>query len=111
MELSFEDAQLQVLCSSQDALAKEFGAAVARKICCRLAVLVAAPTLAQVPSSPPIGLRSLRDAGSFAVAVGETHRLVFQPLTKETSEMSDLSQITRLLIIGLEANSPAAVVR
>lgn len=111
MELSFVDARVQDLCSSQDALARRFGAAIARKICCRLAVLVAAPTLAQVPSSPPIGLSRFADAGRLAVAVGPTHCLVLQPLPQETATMSDLTQITRVLILGIEANSSAAVAR
>jgi hypothetical protein len=105
LELSFSDAQVRDLCSSQAALARTFGAEVARKICCRVAVLVAAPTLAQVPSSPPVGLRRLTNPGRFAVAIGVTHRLVFQPLTKETKTMSDLAQISRVMIVGIEANS------
>lgn len=111
LELSFADVQVQDLCSSQSSLARTFGADVARRICCRLAVLLAAPTLAHVPSAPPVGLRRLADPGQFAVAIGLTHRLVFDPLPKETKTMSDLTQISRVLILGIEANSHAAAVR
>lgn len=71
---------------------------------------MAAPTLAQVPSSLPIGLCRVADAGRFAVAVGLTHRLVFQPLSQETTTMSDLTQITCVLILGIETNSSDATV-
>lgn len=107
MELSFADAKVQDLCSSRTALVTEYGAVLARKICCRLAMLAAAPTLACVPTSLPVGLTRVGSHGSFAVAVGETHSLVFQPLPKETSPMSDLSQFSKVLIIALVANAAA----
>lgn len=111
MKLSFADAKVQDLCSSRAALVNEYGSALARKICCRLAVLEAAPTFACVPLGFPIGLVRAGDHGRFGVAVGATHRLEFYTLPKETSEMSDLSQITKLLIIGLIANPSAKAVQ
>jgi hypothetical protein len=110
LKLSFADATVQDLCSSRVALVNEYGSALSHKICCKLAVLAAAPTLACVPSALPVGLRRVGDMGRFAVAVGTTHRLEFYTLPKETSEMSDLSQIFKLQIIGLVANSSAKAV-
>lgn len=104
MKLSFADAQVQDLCSSRDALVKAYGATLARTICCRIALLLAAPTLACVPQARPVGLIRVDERGRFAVAVGLTHRLEFYPLPKETSVMSDLSRISQLLILGLVAN-------
>jgi hypothetical protein len=110
LKLSFVDAKVLDLCSSRDALVREYGSALARKICCRLALLVAAPTLACVPLAPPVGLMRVGSQGRFAVAVGAGHSLEFYTLPKETLEMSDLSQISKLLIIGLFANRSAKAV-
>ena len=106
LKLRFADAQVQDLFSSRAALVNAYGSALAQRICCKLAVLTAAPTLACLPTSFPIGLTRLGGDGRFAVAVGATRRLEFYTLPKETSEMSDLSQISKLQIIGLVA-SPA----
>ena len=107
MKLSFADARVQDLCSSRDALVIEYGAALARKICCRLALLMAAPTLACVPEALPVGLMRVAGQGRFAVAVGGTHSLEFYTLPKETSDMLDPSQVSMLLIIGVVANPSA----
>lgn len=104
MELSFADASFQDLCSRQDALVREYGTALTKAICCRFAVLTAAPTLDQVPMGLPVGLTRLDPAGTYAVAVGKTHRLIFQTLPKETAAMNDLSRISKLRVIGLEPN-------
>jgi hypothetical protein len=101
LELSFADARVQDLCSRQDALVNAYGAALSRKICCRLALLAAAPTLACIPMDPPIGLRSLGQPGRFAVAVGSTHHLLFEAYSKETAAMTDFAQISTVMIIGL----------
>ena len=101
MKLSFVDAKVKYLCSSRDALVNAYGAALARKICCRLALLAAAPTLACVPVDLPVGLKRVGGHGRFAVAVGTTCNLEFEILPKESSAMSDLSQISKLRIIGL----------
>ncbi len=104
MELSFADASFQDLCSRRDLLVRAYGAALTKTICCRFAVLTAAPTLEQVPIGLPVGLTRLDPAGTYAVAVGATHRLLFQALPKETDTMIDLSQISKLLVVGLEPN-------
>ncbi len=104
MELSFADALFQDLCSRRDALVREYGPALTKTLCCRFAVLTAATSLEQVPMGLPVGLTRLDRAGTYAVAVGATHRLIFQALPKETAAMIDLSRITKLLVIGLEPN-------
>jgi hypothetical protein len=105
LELSFADAKVQDLFSCRNALVREYGAALARKICCRLSVLAAAPSLASVPVGLPIGLDPTDDRGRFAVAVGPNHRLEFLALpispSKEITAMPDLSRVSKLLIIGL----------
>lgn len=107
LELSFADASFQDLCSRRDALARAYGTALTKTICCRFAVLTGAPTLEQVPMGLPIGLTRLDQEGTYTVAVGATHRLIFKALPKETAAMNDLSQITKLLVIGLEPNPSA----
>ena len=110
MELSFADAKVRSLCSSRGALVNEYGAALTRKICCRLAMLAAAPMLACVPMALPVGLTRLGNQGRFAVALGATHHLVFQTLPKETAAMADLSQISKLQIIGVVTLPPAKAI-
>lgn len=111
MELCFTDAKVRDLCSSQDALAHEYGEALARRICCKLAFLEAAPTLACVPSELPIGLIRIGDQGRYAVALGATHHLVFQAFPKETAAMADLAKISKLLIVGFGIGPAAKAAR
>ncbi len=102
MDLSFPDAKIRGLCCSKSALVHEFGAELARKISCRLAVLAAAPSLANVPVGPPVGLTRLAMKGSFSVALGADHQLLFQTIPVEAAEDTEFSLILKLLIIGPE---------
>lgn len=102
LELSFADASFQDLCSRRDALMRAYGAALAKTLCCRFAVLTSAPTLDCVPIDLPVGLKCLDHVGNYAVSVGATHRLIFQALPKETATMNELSRISQLLVIALE---------
>lgn len=105
LELSFSDAKVRDLYCSQSGLAGEFGAELARKICCRLALLTAAPSLGDVPADFPVALAARDAPGCFSVALGPSHRLLFQAIPMEGAKMSELSHISRLLIIGLVAVS------
>lgn len=105
MELSFSDARVRDLYCSQSGLALEFGADLARKICCRLAHLAAAPSLADVSADFPVALAARDARGRFSVAIGPSHRLLFEAIPMEGARMSELSHISRLLIIGVVAVS------
>ena len=101
LELSFDDAKVRDLFCKREALVKEYGAALAKTICCRLAILSSAPSLAEVPVVRPVGLTPFGDRGQFAVAVGPTCQLVLQPLSVETVAMNHPSRISKLMIVGL----------
>lgn len=102
MDLSFSDVRIRDLFCSKSALVDAFGAELARKIICRLAVLAAAPSLADVPVGPPVGLTRLSMKGSFSVALGADHHLLFQTIPVETAEDTDFLLISKLLIMGPE---------
>lgn len=100
MQLNFSDAKIQDLCCNQSALLREFGSGLARKIACRLAVLAAAPTLADVPVGLPVGLVPGARQGSFSVALGSKHHLLFQAIPVEAATGTGIPLISKLLIIG-----------
>lgn len=100
LDLSFSDARIRDLCCSKSALVRAFGDELARKIICRLAVLAAAPSLADVPMGPPVGLMRLATRGNLSVAVGADHHIFFQTIPVEAAQDTDFSLISKLLIIG-----------
>lgn len=100
MELSFSDTKIRDLCCNRSALVREFGAELARKIACRLALLAAAPSLADVPGGLPVGLAPLARQGSFSVTLGPKHLLLFQASPAEVGNGANLSDISKLLIMG-----------
>ncbi|MEO6298266.1 MAG: hypothetical protein ABIV25_09050 [Paracoccaceae bacterium] len=105
MELNFSDTKVRDLCCSHGALVAKFGAVLARKICCRLALLAAARSLADVPAAFPVGLLARDTQGRFSVALGPSQYLLFQVILMEGAKMSDLSLIAKVQIIGVVAVS------
>lgn len=100
VELTFSDAGVRDLCCCRASLKRQYGAEVARRICCRLSVLAAAPSLAHLPSSPPIALSHLDGKGLFAVALGADYQLRFRAAVPKGRQFTDLSTIVEVLIIG-----------
>lgn len=100
MELSFSDAKIRELCCSRSALVHTFGTEFAQKIACRLALLVAAPSLADVPMGLPVSLTPLPRQGNFSVALGAKHLLLLQAVPAEAASGTDFSHISKILIIG-----------
>ena len=78
MDVCFRDQALHDLCVRRANLISRFGPELARKIATRLSVLVAAPTLDLVPMAPPIGLMATDTPGTYSMALGADHRLVFE---------------------------------
>lgn len=100
MELTFLDAGVRDLCCCRADLKRQYGAEVARKICCRLSVLAAAPSLAHLPPDPPIALSHIDGKGLFAVALSADYQLRFRAAVPKGRQLSDLSTIVEILIIG-----------
>ncbi|TXH47364.1 MAG: hypothetical protein E6Q92_00725 [Burkholderiaceae bacterium] len=101
LDIFFANSRDRDLCSSRDALVQRYGAVLARIICCRLSVLAAAPSLADVPAAPPVNLTPAAEPGCYVVAIGRSHFLLFQPSPASTDEGANPSSISKLLIIGL----------
>lgn len=99
MDITFSDEKVRGLCCSSAGLARMFGIDLAKKICCRLSMLYAAPSLDHVPIPPPISL-SLDGKGTFSVALGTTHHLLFRVPTLKSGRVDELSKISKIEIIG-----------
>lgn len=100
MEITFSDAKVRDTYCSRSILVREFSVEIARMICCRLAVLAAAQSLAQIPSAPPVGLMAVDRAGTFSVSLGSRHALVFEAIASGAAHAGDVSAISEIRIIG-----------
>ena len=101
MEISFPDPQVRDLYNCRASLIHQFGAELAKTICCRLSVLAAAPCLADLPTSPPIGLATTDGKGNFSVSAGPSHRLAFKASTPKAARDLDASRVTEVQVTGL----------
>jgi hypothetical protein len=99
VEITFVDRNIRDLCCSHANVVRKFGAKLARKICCRLSMLAAAPSLAHVPVSPPISLARL-DSRTFSVALGASHQLIFRAASPRPTQVGSLSQISEIHMVG-----------
>lgn len=95
MDIVFSDQAVRGLCCCKADLVARFGAELAKRICCRLSVLSSTPTLAQVPTVPPIGLSPIDAGGTYSVGLGSGHELVFR-----VTAGGDPTKITEIEIIG-----------
>lgn len=100
MEICFSDEHVRDLCCSRQNLVRRFGAEIARKVCCRLSMLSAAPSLAVVPTVPPVSLAAVDRKGLFHVAIGAAHVLVLRAFPLEAARTGDLARITEIQIVG-----------
>lgn len=108
MDITFRSEQLAKIFNSEKGLVREYGAENAVKIKRRMAVLMAANCLEEVPTRPPerrhelIGDRK----GQFAVDLKHPQRLVFEPnhnpLPRKADDGLDLKKISAVTIIEVE---------
>jgi proteic killer suppression protein len=105
MRISFSSRKLQKRFESEKDLVREYGSLLAKKIIMRMAVLRNAPSLVDVPHTPPDRRHQLsgkRD-GEFAVDLVHPHRLVFTADYDETPRMADggvdLEEVKAITII------------
>jgi hypothetical protein len=102
VRIAFASAASARMFSELRLLTDAFGPEVAYKLANRLSLLSAADNLALVPTSPPIGCRTLDGEGTrFAVSVSENLRLVFMADGADGSA-AGLSKITAIEIGGVE---------
>lgn len=106
VDIFFRNAKLAQMLNEEAQLLRAFDAATARQIRLRLAVLVASPTLADVPVRPPDGRHRLKSnpEHQFAVYAGPGRRIVFEPATppaKTTDGRLDLRKVTAVTILDI----------
>ena len=105
MDIAFRTRKLEKTFNSAGELQKAYGARMAKAIMNRLAVLMAARTLALVPTTPPDRRHQLRGDRDeqFAVDLVHPHRLVFEPnhdpLPRKDDGGIDVEQVTAITII------------
>jgi hypothetical protein len=100
VEIVISDTKVRDLCCSRRNLVRQFGEALAKRICCRLSMLEAAPTLAHMPTSPPIGLAAVDRKGSFSVVLDAAHRLHFRASGFKAEWADELHRVIEIDIIG-----------
>ena len=108
MDITFKNEKLARIFNSGKNLVREYGSENARLIKRRMAVLVAASCLDEVPYRPPERRHELTEnrEGQFAVDLKHPYRLVFKPshstLPRKTDGGLDLRRITAITIIEVE---------
>ncbi len=108
MEISFEDRKLAAIFRQEKELRVSYGKIRGTAIKRRMAVLAAAPTLAEVSHKPPERRHELKGnrKGQFAVDLDKGYRLTFKPehnpVPKKADGGLDLLKITAITIIDVE---------
>ena len=88
MEVAFASPDLQKICEDPREATRRLGQASARKLQSRLADLMAAARLGEIPAGQPHPLKGSR-AGQFAVRLSGGHRLVFEANDEPVPTTSD----------------------
>ncbi len=107
MDIFFRNGKLAKVLNAEARLNVEYGLKRARQIRLRMAVLVAAPTLADVPIQPPDRCHQLFKAdrkGCFAVDVEHPFRLIFVPSDappRRDDGGIDLRKVTAVTILEI----------
>lgn len=105
MEITFRTRKLAKTFNSESDLQKNYGKPMAMRIMSRLAVLMNARTLADVPSTPPERCHPLHGErkGQYAVDLVHPRRLVFmpnhEPVPRKDDGGIDLDKLTSIIII------------
>lgn len=107
VEISFDNPRTRDLLSCRQSIVSQFGNGLAKLICCRFALLRAAPSLAHVPTSYPVALIVSAKDGLCSVALGRDARLDFRPYAKKRARAEDLPAISEIEIIGVSMAADA----
>ena len=108
MEVKFRTRKLARVFGRQELLQREYGQENARIIMRRMSVLLAAPTLKDVPATKPERRHQLEGSRSaqFAVDAKNPYRIVFVPANDPVPMLVnggyDLSRITAITIVAME---------
>jgi proteic killer suppression protein len=108
MDITFRNEKLAKIFNSEKNLVREYGPENAAKIQRRMAVLMAASCLDEVPANPPERRHELvsNRKGQFAVDLKHPQRLIFEPnhdpLPLKPDGGLDLKKIKAVTIIEVE---------
>ncbi len=108
MNITFRSEKLAKIFNSGKDLVREYGNENANRIKLRMAVLMAANCLDEVPVHPPERRHELSGnrKGQFAVDVKHPQRLIFEPnhnpLPRKADGGLDLRKISAITILGVE---------
>jgi proteic killer suppression protein len=107
VDIFFKSNKLAKVLNEEARLKKEYGAKNGKQIRLRLAVLAAAPTLADVPTQPPDRCHQLKAdrKGCFAVDAEHPFRIVFEPnhdpMPLKEDGGVDLRKVTAITILEI----------
>ncbi|MDI5929014.1 hypothetical protein [Rhizobium leguminosarum] len=104
LKICFPDQARQSLYNCRGNLVRLVGEEIARRVCCRLAALQAAQTLAEVPSSPPLRCVPSSSPGIYTLDVGKTHQLQLRAVGLVTSTRIDPSAVKEVEILDIILN-------
>lgn len=105
MDIAFRTRKLENTFNSTKALHRAYDSRRAKVIMTRLAILKAAKTLEQVPTTPPDRRHQLRGdrAEQYAVDLVHPHRLIFKPnhdpLPRKNDGGIDTQQVSAITIM------------
>jgi len=108
MDITFKTSKLRKTFNSEKELKKVYGKENSRKIKNRIAVLIAAINLSDVPKEKPERCHALKGdrLGQFAVDLKHPRRIVFCPdhetVPKTEEGHLDLTQVTCIKILSVE---------
>jgi toxin HigB-1 len=108
MELVFKTRKLEKACGEERESLRRWGADRGPVVRRRIAQLMAADTLADMSTLPPVRLHQLegRRAGQFAIDIGPLLRLVLEPwhdpIPQTPDTGIDRSRITKIRILAVE---------
>ena len=102
MEVAFANRNLRRVCENGREAKRRLGQASAKKLQSRIADLVAATRLGDIPAGHPHPLRGSRE-GQFAVRLAGGHRLVFvatdDPMPVTDDGATDWKQVASIRIV------------
>lgn len=107
MDIAFATRKLEKVLNSEKGIIRKYGAENGRKIIRRMTVLANAPTLADVPTVPPMRCHQLTQNLDelFAVYVEHPQRLIFAvaaPIPRKPDGGIDLGKVTSIIFRSIE---------
>jgi plasmid maintenance system killer protein len=107
MEVSFATRKMQKACSSDKAMRRRWGAALAQRLQQRLAELAAAGSLADLSRLPPARCHELTGdrAGQLSVDLTHPYRLLFapdnDPIPRKDDGGLDWTKVTKVVVLEI----------